>query len=145
MEKNYLIHRLIANYVKSRDDLNEAGVLRTVRNLQREYAEWLFAKKSNLTLAESMIKKRFDAIDAQGKTHQVKSSMVCAKEQINSFEFHSIAHKFKYLIGVFFNKELEVNKVSYEEVIEHTIKNKTSYRFRWRKGVADSTYTQEIN
>jgi hypothetical protein len=51
MEKNYQIHRLIANYVKSRDDLNEAGALRTVRNLQREHAEWFFAKKSNLTLA----------------------------------------------------------------------------------------------
>ncbi len=85
--------------------MNEAGVLRTVRNLQREYAEWLFAKKSNLTFAESMIKKRFDAIDAQVKTHQFKSRMVCKKEKINSNKFQILDHKFKHHIGLFFNKE----------------------------------------
>jgi len=145
MEKNYQIHRLIANYVKSRDDLNKADVLRTVRNSQREYAEWLFAKKSNLTFAESKIKKRFDAIDTQGKTHQVRSRIVCTKEKINSFEFKTFDHKFKYLISISFNKELVLNKVSYEKLIEHSIKNKTNYRFGRHKVVMDSTYTQEIN
>jgi hypothetical protein len=148
MEINPQIPQLIANYVKSRDALKEAGILRTERNLQGDYAEWLVAKKLKLTLSESTIQKGFDAIDIQGKTYQVKSRMVFAKDQSTSFDFQSLDHKFDFLIGVFFNKELEVIKiikVPYEAVIENAIKNKLNHRFRWHKGMSEKSYIEVIS
>ena len=145
---NLEIQQLIANYVESRDALKEAGILRTDRNLQGDYAEWLVAKKLNLTLSESTIQKGFDAVDAEGKTYQVKSRMVYAKDQQTSFDFQSLDHKFDYLIGVFFSKDLDVIKiikVPYEAVLERAVKNKTNYRFRWHRGMADNAYIEDIS
>jgi hypothetical protein len=147
MEINSEIQQLIANYIKSRDALKEAGILRTDRNLQGDYAEWFVTKKLNLTLSESTIQKGFDARDADGKTYQIKSRMVYATDQNTSFDFQSLDHKFDYLIGVFFSKDLEVIKiikVPYEAVLEHTVKNKTNYRFRWHKGMSGNSYISDI-
>jgi hypothetical protein len=47
MEINSEIQQLIANYIKSRDALKEAGILRTDRNLQGDYAEWLSNQVTN--------------------------------------------------------------------------------------------------
>jgi hypothetical protein len=57
---NLEIQELIANYIKSRNALKEAGILRTDRNLQGDYAEWIVAQKLNLTLSESTIQRGFD-------------------------------------------------------------------------------------
>lgn len=141
------IQELITNYIKSRDALKEAGILRTDRNLQGDYAEWIVAKKLNLTLSESTIQKGYDAVDSDGKTYQVKSRMVYATDQQTSFDFTSLDHKFDYLIAVFFSKDLDVIKiikVPYEAVLEHAIKNKTNYRFRWHKGMSGNTYIEDI-
>jgi hypothetical protein len=147
MEINSEIQQLIANYIKSRDALKEAGILRTDRNLQGDYAEWFVAKKLNLTLSESSIQKGFDAVDADGKTYQIKSRMVYATDQNTSFDFQSLDHKFDYLIGVFFSKDLgviKIIKVPYKAVLEHTVKNKTNYRFRWHKGMSGNSYIVDI-
>lgn len=147
MEINLSLQQLITNYVRSRDALKEAGILRTDRNLQGDYAEWLVAKKLNLTLSESTIQKGFDAVDADGKTYQVKSRMVYATEQHTSFDFQNLDHEFDYLIGVFFNKDLDVIKiikVSHEAVIKHAVKNRQNYRFRWHKGMSDNPYIEDI-
>ena len=147
METNLEIQQLIANYIKSRDALKESGILRTDRNLQGDYAEWIVAKKLNLTLSESTIQKGFDAVDAQGKTYQVKSRMVYAADQQTSFDFQSLDHKFDYLIAVFFSKDLNVIKiikVPYEVVLELAVKNKTNHRFRWHKGMEGNAYIEDI-
>ncbi|MBT8573789.1 hypothetical protein G6699_09460 [Polynucleobacter paneuropaeus] len=73
MGTNLEIQELITNYINSRDALKVAGILRTDRNLQGDYAEWIVAKKLNLALSESTIQKGFDAVDAEGKTYQIKS------------------------------------------------------------------------
>jgi hypothetical protein len=141
------IQELIANYIKSRDALKEVGILRTDRNLQGDYAEWIVAKKLNLTLSESTIQKGYDATDDEGKTYQVKSRMVYAADQQTSFDFQSLDHKFDFLIAVFFNKDLDVIKiikVPYEAVLENAVKNKTNYRFRWHKGMAGNAYIKDI-
>jgi hypothetical protein len=147
METSLEIQQLIANYIKSRDALKDAGILRTDRNLQGDYAEWIVAKKLNLTLSESTIQKGFDAVDAKGKTYQVKSRMVYAADQQTSFDFQSLDHKFDYLIAVFFNKDLDVIKiikVPYEAVLEHAVKNKTNHRFRWHTGTSGNPYIEDI-
>jgi hypothetical protein len=144
---NLDIQELIANYIKSRDALKEVGILRTDRNLQGDYAEWIVAKKLNLTLSESTIQKGYDATDDEGKTYQVKSRMVYAADQQTSFDFQSLDHKFDFLIAVFFNKDLDVIKiikVPYEAVLKNAVKNKTNYRFRWHKGMAGNAYIKDI-
>ena len=103
--------------------------------------------KLNLTLSESTIQKGYDAVDSDGKTYQVKSRMVYATDQQTSFDFTSLDHKFDYLIAVFFSKDLDVIKiikVPYEAVLEHAVKNKTNYRFRWHKGMSGNTYIEDI-
>ncbi|QWC95854.1 hypothetical protein G6733_03575 [Polynucleobacter paneuropaeus] len=144
---NLDIQELITNYIKSRDALKEAGILRTDRNLQGDYAEWIVAKKLNLTLSESTIQKGYDATDDEGKTYQVKSRMVYAADQQTSFDFQSLDHKFDFLIAVFFNKDLgviKIIKVPYEAVLKHAFKNKTNYRFRWYKGMSENAYIKDI-
>jgi len=148
MVSNSEIQKLITNYIKSRDALKEAGILRTDRNLQGDYAEWIVAKKLNLTLSESTIQKGYDATDDEGKTYQVKSRMVYAADQQTSFDFQSLDHKFDFLIAVFFNKGLDVIKiikVPYEAVLENAVKNKTNYRFRWHKGMSGNAYIEDIS
>ena len=147
MGTNLEIQELITNYINSRDALKVAGILRTDRNLQGDYAEWIVAKKLNLALSESTIQKGFDAVDAEGKTYQIKSRMVYATDQQTSFDFQSPEHKFDYLIAVFFSKELDVIKiikVRYQDVLENAVKNKTNYRFRWHKGMSGNAYIEDI-
>jgi len=147
MGTNLEIQELITNYINSRDALKVAGILRTDRNLQGDYAEWIVAKKLNLALSESTIQKGFDAVDAEGKTYQIKSRMVYATDQQTSFDFQSLEHKFDYLIAVFFSKELDVIKiikVRYQDVLENAVKNKTNYRFRWHKGMSGNAYIEDI-
>jgi hypothetical protein len=145
---NLEIQQLISNYIESRDALKNAGILRTDRNLQGDYAEWIVAKKLNLTLSESAIQKGYDATDSDGKTYQIKSRMVYAVDQQTSFDFTSLDHKFDYLIAVFFSKDLDVIKiikVPYEAVLEHSVKNKTNHRFRWHKGMFTNSYIEDIS
>lgn len=145
---NLEIQELIANYIKSRNALKEAGILRTDRNLQGDYAEWIVAQKLNLTLSESTIQKGFDAVDAEGRTYQIKSRMVYAADQQTSFDFQSLDHKFDYLIGVFFSKDLDVIKiikVPYQSVLDNAVKNKTNYRFRWHKGMSANAYIEYLD
>jgi uncharacterized protein YqgQ len=148
MVSNSEIQKLVTNYIKSRDALKAAGILRTDRNLQGDYAEWIVAKKLNLTLSESTIQKGYDATDDEGKTYQVKSRMVYSVDQQTSFDFQSLDHKFDFLIAVFFNKDLDlikIIKVPYEAVLENAIKNKKNYRFRWYKGMSGNAYIEDIS
>ncbi len=147
MEKNLSINNLIKNYLASRKALQDAGILRTDRNLQGDYAEWLVANKLSLKLSESTTQKGFDASDAEGKTYQIKSRMVYAKEQPASFDFKNFEHRFDYLIGVLFNKELELIgmiKVPFLKVVEHSVQNKNNYRFRWHRGLFGKSYIEHL-
>jgi hypothetical protein len=48
---------IIKCYLGSREGLKELGILRSGRNLQGDYAEWLTAELLNLKLAESIIQR----------------------------------------------------------------------------------------
>ena len=142
------IPELIKNYLDSRDGLKELGILRSERNLQGDYAEWLVAEKLNLILADSAIQKGFDATGNDSKTYQIKSRMVTTIEDRTSLDFQDLAHEFDYLIGVFFSKRLEVIqmiRVPYKTVVELAVKNKTNYRFRWNRESMQNTTVEILN
>ena len=145
---NSEVQSLLKDYLSSRDRLKELGILRSERNLQGDYAEWLVAEKLNLILADSAIQKGFDATGNDGKTYQIKSRMVTTIEDRTSFDFQDLAHEFDYLIGVFFSKRLEVIqmiRVPYKTVVELAVKNKTNYRFRWNRESMQNTTVEILN
>jgi len=147
MQADIHIQKLISNYIEAKYELKKAGILRTDRNLQGDYAEWFVSKKFNLKLSDSTIQKGFDAVDFEGNTYQIKSRMVYSTDQSTSFDFNNIDHKFDFLIGVFFNKYLEILKiikVSYEDVVSNVTKNKTNYRFRWHRGMSENAYIYDV-
>ncbi len=45
--------RLIRRYVGAREALRDLGVIRTERNLEGDYAEWVVSRMLNLDLSES--------------------------------------------------------------------------------------------
>lgn len=135
-EKYRVAQALIRCYLASRDGLKELEILRTERNLQGDYAEWLVAELLNLKLSESTIQKGYDAIDKEGRTYQIKSRIVVGLTMNTSFDISDISSHFDFLIGVFFSHSLEVLqiiRVPYEAVTEMCKENRDNFRFRWNK------------
>jgi len=130
------VSELIKIYLQSKAELKSLGILRTDRNIEGDYAEWLVADRLNLTLSESTIQKGYDATDKSGNTYQIKSRVVDVLNESTSFDIKDIDFKFDYLLCVFFNRKLEVLqiiKVPYELVCSLGVKNKSSFRLRWNK------------
>ncbi|MBT8553804.1 hypothetical protein G6683_08675 [Polynucleobacter paneuropaeus] len=130
------VAELIKIYLQSKAELKSLGILRTDRNIEGDYAEWLVAERLNLILSESTIQKGYDATDKNGKTYQIKSRVVDGLNDSTSFDIKEIDFKFDYLLCVFFNPKLEVLqivKAPYELVCRLGVKNKASFRLRWNK------------
>ncbi len=135
-EKYRLAQALIRCYLGSRDGLKELKILRTERNLQGDYAEWIVAELLNLKIAENTVQKGYDAVDKEGHTYQIKSRIVIGLTKNTSFDMPDINHRFDFLIGVFFSHSLEVLqviRVPYEVVAEMCNENRDNFRFRWNK------------
>ena len=127
---------LIQNYLAARQGLMDLGILRSERNLQGDYAEWLVAKMLHLQLVPNTVQKGIDATDTNGCTYQIKSRLVKSLEQNTSFDFKMIDPRFDYLVCVFFSSEFEpigIVRVPYEVVHELGIQNTNGFRFRWNK------------
>ncbi|HTX22205.1 MAG TPA: hypothetical protein VMD27_10170 [Candidatus Aquilonibacter sp.] len=138
---------LIACYLASRAGLKELGILRTERTLQGDYAEWLVANLLNLKLSPSTIEKHIDAMDAEGKTYQIKSRIVSSMTQSTSFDFRSSELIFDFLIAVFLDQKfdvLAVLQVPREAVIALSHKNASSFRFRWNRACADDARVERL-
>lgn len=137
MEANKLkVDLIVQQYLASRQDLKELGILRTDRNLQGDYAEWLVAEKLKIKLSESTIEKGIDGTDNSGNTYQIKSRMVEKATDNTSFDIQNISFPFSFLICVFFSKNLQVLKIlkiPYKTVLELCVKNKNNSRLRWNK------------
>jgi hypothetical protein len=138
---------LIACYLASRAGLKQLGILRTERTLQGDYAEWLVANFLNLKLSASTIEKHIDAIDADGKTYQIKSRIVSDMSQSTSFDFRSSELSFDFLIAVFFNQAFEVLailRVRRDAVLALSHKNASTFRFRWNRSCAKDSRVERI-
>jgi hypothetical protein len=48
---------IVLSYLSSRNALTELGVLRSERQIQEDYAEWIVASYLNLTLCDSTVEK----------------------------------------------------------------------------------------
>jgi hypothetical protein len=130
---------LIRCYSASRDGLKHLGILRTDRNLQGDYAEWLVARHLKIRLVSNTVEKGIDAFDGDGKSYQIKSRIVKDVNQPTSFNINNIHHKFDYLVAVFFDHSLNVLgilRVSYASVMNHGKQTASSFRFRWGKGMS---------
>jgi len=138
-ERMELAQYFIECYIASRQGLTKLGILRTERNLQGDYAEWLAAEIMGLKLVQSTVQKAYDAVDDVGKTYQIKSRLVESLSQNTSFDLRSIDSYFDYLVCVFLSPKLDllaIIRVPYKVVRELGIQTKTTFRFRWNKQVS---------
>ena len=75
-EKQELAQYFIRSYIAARQGLKKLDVLRSERNLQGDYAEWLAAGLLDLKLMENTVEKGHDAVDKDGRRYQIKSRIV---------------------------------------------------------------------
>ena len=138
-EKLELAQYFIKCYIAAREGLKKLGILRTERNLQGDYAEWLATEMMGLKLMPSAVHKAYDAVDKNGKTYQIKSRLVKSLNDNTSFDLQSIDSHFDYLVGVFLSHSfdlLAIIQVPYEVVKELGTQTKSNFRFRWNKQVS---------
>ena len=138
-EKVDLGRHFIKCYLSARQGLVQLGILRSERNLQGDYAEWLASQVLGLELVSSGSQRGYDAVDSQGRTYQIKSRMVPSINKTTSFDFQNIDFRFDYLIGVFLSTEFEllgIIRVAYDSVREMGSQTTTTFRFRWNRKVA---------
>lgn len=101
------IIKLLQEYGRIMSQLRKDGILRSSNNPVADYAEYLVAKKLNLTLVSNS-NKSFDAIDQKNKIrYQIKSRRVT--EFSNSRQLGVIRSlDFDFLIAVIFKENFEV-------------------------------------
>ena len=135
-KKRELAQYFIRCYIAARQGLTKLAILRSERNLQGDYAEWLAAGLLGLQLAPSTIQKGFDAKDNEGNTYEIKSRIVRTLRQNTSFDFRRGEMQFDFLIGVFFSPSFDllgVIRVPNQVVRELAVQNANRFSFRWNK------------
>ncbi len=142
-----IAEHLIKCYLSSRDGLKELGILRSERNLQGDYAEWLVANMLNLRLADTTIEKGIDGWDKEDKSYQIKSRVVENLNKNTSFDIQNIQYRFDYLIAVFFDFSFDVLgilKIPYEIVTELGRQTQSTFRFRWNNNICRNQRIEKI-
>ena len=130
--------RLIRRYVGAREALKALGVIRTERNLEGDYAEWIVSRMLRLDLSESAVQKGIDGRDAHGRTYQIKSRRVGDLSTARtSFDMRDPARpRFDYLVAVFFGPAFEVLgvvRVPYAVVMELGSQTRSTFRLYWNR------------
>lgn len=146
-EKRDLAQYFILSYNASRQGLKKLGILRSERNVQGDYAEWLAAEILDLRLAANTVEKGFDATDREGRTYQIKARLVQSLDETTSFDFKSMPASFDYLVCVFLSHTLEllgIACVPYQVVRELGKQNENSFRFRWNKRTASDPRIKKV-
>ncbi len=131
------IRTAIDQYVVALKQLKKLGVVRTERNVQGDYAEWLVAQKFGLELSENPVQKGWDGKDAKGKLYQIKARTVRDLSTPTSFDGHyDTDPSFDNLVCVFLDRELNVLQILClpKKVVSKKarIDKKGRYRLRWR-------------
>lgn len=146
-QKLSIARHFIQSYLASRGGLKELGILRTDRNLQGDYAEWLVSIVMDLKLVDNTVQKGYDAKDSEGRKYQVKSRIVKSLSQNTSFDFRTVDSDFDFLVGVFLSplfEPLGIIKVSKEFVVSMANENQGRFSFRWRKKIMNETSIERI-
>ena len=147
-EKRDLAQYFIMCYIASRQGLTKLGILRSERNLQGDYAEWLVSESFGLQLEPNTVQKGYDATDREGHTYQIKSRIVKTLQQSTAFNFARDETRFDYLIGVFFSPSfhvLGVVRVPYQAVRELGVQNANKFRFRWNRKTASDPRIEKLS
>ncbi len=117
--------------------MKRLGTLRSERNLQGDYAEWLAARMLGLRLAPSSVQRDYDGTDSEGRTYQVKSRIVQRLDRdTTSFDFRRGELSFHYLLCVFFSPTLELMgmvRIPCDAVRSLCSRTQSDLRFRWNK------------
>ena len=142
--------RLIRGYTAVREELKGLGVLRSERNLQGDYAEWLAAELLGLRLAASGVQKGYDATDSDGRHYQIKARIVPDLRQHSSFnfrEFDPARKSFDVFLGVFLSPAFDllgVIRVSWEAVRDLGVGPIHDFRFRWHGVIASDSRVEKL-
>ncbi len=142
--------RSIRSYTAARDELKGLGVLRSERNLQGDYAEWLAAELLGLRLAASGVQKGYDATDSDGRRYQIKARIVPHLRQHSSFnfrEFDPTRKSFDIFLGVFLSPALDLLgliRVSWEAVRDLGVGPIHDFRFRWHGVIASDSRVEKL-
>jgi hypothetical protein len=140
---------LIRRYVEAREALKDLGVIRTERNLQGDYAEWLVSRMLDVDLSESAVQKGIDGRDAEGKTYQIKSRRVSDLASARtSFDMRDPDRlRFDYLVAVFFSPAFEllgVVRLPYDVVMELGSQTRSTFRLRWNRRNAEDPRVERL-
>lgn len=122
-------------------------MIRSERSVAGDYGEWLVAQMLDLQLSDSGVQAGYDAIDANGKTYQVKTRIVKNTSSATSFDMRLNPHPFDYLVGVFVANDCEllgVIRVAASEVTTRSALNRDSRRLRWTKACWDFDWVETL-
>ncbi len=131
-QKQELARDLIRYYLSARRGLAELGILRSERNLQHDYADWLVAELLDLQLSTNPLQKGGEATDRNGCTYRIRSRIIDHLSQDSSFELEDITAPFDYVAGVFFSVDLDVLgvvRIPREVVLELGTLTDSGFRF----------------
>jgi hypothetical protein len=103
------IEELLALHSSALDELQRRGVLRTKNNPTGDYAEWLFAERLGLQLAENSA-KGYDATDGDGLRYQIKSRRITSANKSRQLGVlrDLDANEFDFLLAVLFDDAWQI-------------------------------------
>lgn len=146
-QKQELARDLIRYYLSARRGLTELGILRSERNLQSDYADWLATELLALQLNTNPIQKEVDATDRAGHTYHIKWRVVESRDQETSFDFDTLPTPFDYLVGVLFSVELDVLavvRIPYQVVRELGRQSDREFSVPWNDQTANHPLIEKI-
>lgn len=125
----------------ARTELTQLGILRSDRDVQVDYSEWIVAQLLNLELSETGVEKGIDATDAEGVTYQVKSRTVQDMSVSTSFDMRALDPRLDYLVAVFFEtgtlEVLAIVRVPFHVVRERVSETASRISFRRNRDAAN--------
>jgi hypothetical protein len=95
-------------YCDARERLRGLGFIRTESAIAGQFGEWLAARCLRIQLAQSNVRKAYDAVDRAGQTFQIKARIVSVSRMSTSFDFRKPLSSFDFLLGVLMSKRFDV-------------------------------------
>jgi len=128
--------KAIQQHIEAKSKLKNLKVLRSDRNVQSDFAEWIASRILDLRLSQNPVEKSFDATDSHSKKYQIKARVTSSLEAPTSFDFRKRPRGFDFLISIFFDGQygvLGIAKIPCSVVIELGSQTKSRFSFRWNK------------
>jgi hypothetical protein len=127
--------------------LRRMGVLRSEREPQVEIAEWAVAELLRLNLIPPSGRAGYDAVDAEGRTYQIRGRKNPYLMSTTSFDVDTSARPFDFLVCVFFSQALELRgiaRIPFPLVRDLGAQTRGGLRFRWNSAIAAEPRIERI-